>query len=195
MAGDDNMLFTISLFMMLVSVITSFFCGRTEGLLSAFFSGGYECVSYCLKICGSMCLFSGFMRIAEDCGLTKTVAKFFRPFVKYVIPSAMINSETENAVVMNFTSNLFGLGNAATPFGIKAAQNMYLLNKMKSPNRSLASFIILNTSSLCLVPSTVITVMQSYGSVDFGSIVVSVIIVQALSCIFGLFIVRMVFKE
>ncbi len=189
------MIFTISLFMMLISVITAFFQGRTEDLLSSFFSGGYNCVAYCLKICGSMCLFSGFMRIAEDCGLTKTVAKLFRPFVKYIIPSAMVNGETENSVVMNFTSNLFGLGNAATPFGIKAAQNMYRLNKMNSPNRSLASFIILNTSSLCLVPSTVITVLQSYGSVESGNIVSSVIIVQALSCIFGLVAVRTVFKE
>ena len=101
----------------------------------------------------------------------------------------------QNSVVMNFTSNLFGLGNAATPFGVRAARNMYNLNKMTSPDRAFASFIILNTSSLCIVPSTVITVMQSYGSVEIGKLTLSVIIVQTLSCIFGLFLVRTVFKS
>ncbi len=189
------MIFIISLVMILVSVITAVFCGREEAMLSAFFGGGYDCVTYCLKICGSMCLFSGFMNIAKDCGLTEAVSKIFRPFVKRIIPSAMIDKDTENSVVMNFTSNLFGLGNAATPFGVKASRNMYNLNKMTSPNRSFASFIILNTSSLCIVPSTVITVMQSYGSVEIGKLILSVIIVQTLSCIFGLFLVRTVFKS
>ena len=181
--------------MMIISVTTSVFCGREENMLAALLGGGYDCVTYCLRICGSMCLFSGIMNIAKDCGLTETVSKIFRPLVKRINPSAMIDRDTENSVVMNFTSNLFGLGNAATPFGVRAARNMYSLNKLSSPNRSFASFIILNTSSLCIVPSTVITIMQSYGSVELGRLIIAVIIVQALSCIFGLFIVRMVFRK
>jgi len=189
------MIVVISWILMIVSVVVSIVFGREEALLSSFFGSGYECISYCLKICGGMCLFSGFMKILEDCGLIKVLAKLFNPLVKYLIPSALVSDETSNSVVMNFTSNLFGLGNAATPFGIKAAQNIYKLNNMKSPNRSMASFIILNTSSICLIPSTVITVMQSYNAVSPGDIVLPIIIVQALSCIFGLFIVGLVFKE
>ena len=185
----------ISILLIFLSIISAFFCGREEALIAAFFSGGGDTVSYCLKICGSLCLFSGFMRVAADSGITQKVANFLRPFVKRIMPSALVDNETENAVVMNISSNLFGLGNAATPFGIKAAQNIYNRNRLTSPNRSLASFLILNTSSVCLIPSTVITLRQAYGAANPAEIILPVILVQIISCAIGLIFVRLVFKD
>lgn len=189
------MILKISAALILLSLISAVFCGREEALISAFFGGGIDTVTYCLKVCGGICLFSGFMRVAEDSGLIKQVAKLLRPLVKYIMPSALVDEDTENSVVMNISSNLFGLGNAATPFGIKAAGNMYGLNRMTRPNRSFASFIVLNTSSLCLIPSTVITLRQSYGAADPADMILPVIIVQLISCAAGLLLVRAVFRE
>lgn len=189
------MILKISTVLILFSVVSAVFCGREKELISSFFSGGGDSVTYCLKICGSLCLFSGFMKIAEDSGLTKKVSLFLRPLVKIIMPSALVDEETENAVVMNISSNLFGLGNAATPFGIKAAQNIYLRNGLSSPNRSLASFIVFNTASLCLIPSTVITLRQAYGAAEPADILLPVILVQLVSCAFGLLLVRAVFRQ
>ena len=189
------MILIISAFLILISLVSAVFCGRVEPLVSAFFSSGGEVVTYCLKICGSMCLFSGFMKVSEDSGLIKRIALLLRPLVKIIMPSALVNNETLNSVTMNISSNLFGLGNAATPFGINAVRNMYCLNGMKGPNRSLASFIVLNTSSLCLIPTTVITLRQSYGAASPADIILPVILVQLLSCAVGLILVRAVFKD
>ena len=146
------MLLRISTVIFVFSFISALICGRSDDVVSSFFSGGTDVFSYCFKIGGSICLFSGFLKVAEDSGLISVVANLFHPFVKIFMPSALVTEETENAVVMNISSNLFGLGNAATPFGIKAAKNIYSLNGLSQPDRSLASFIVLNTSSLCINP-------------------------------------------
>ena len=189
------MILKISAVLIILSLISSVFCGREKESMDAFFGGGFDTVSYCLKIGGSICLFSGFMQIAEDSGLVRQISRIFKPLVRIIIPSALIDSETESAVVMNISSNLFGLGNAATPFGIKASQNIYKLNKLTAPNRSFASFIVLNTSSLCLIPTTVITLLKSYSASDPYAILLPVILVQMVSCVFGLILVRLVFKK
>ncbi len=189
------MILKISIVFILISIVSAAFCGREKELIESFFSGGIDSVTYCLKIGGGLCFFSGFLKVAEDSGLTKIVADRLRPLIKLIMPSALVSVETENSVIMNISSNLFGLGNAATPFGIKAAHNMYNLNNMTGPDRSLASFIVLNTSSLCFIPSTVITLRQSYGASDPAGILFPVILVQLISCILGLWAVRVVFKK
>ncbi len=189
------MLVKISAVFILFSVISSLICGRVEPMLSAFFGGGSSAITYCLNIGGSICFFSGLMKVAEASGITDKVANILRPLVKHIAPTALVNRETEMAVVMNVSSNLFGLGNAATPFGIKAAQNIYTLNGLTKPDRSLASFMILNTSSLCLIPSTAIALRQAYGSASPSDILIPVIAVQLLSCVFGLILVRLVFGK
>ena len=187
------MLIKISSVFILFAIVSSILCGRVEPMLSAFFGGSSDAISYCLNICGSICFFSGLMRVAEASGLTGKVADGLRPLVRRMVPSALVNTETEMSVVMNLSSNLFGLGNAATPFGIKAARNMYTLNGLKSPDRSFATFMVLNTSSLCLIPSTAIALRQAYGSVSPSDILLPVVTVQLLSCVFGIILVRLVF--
>lgn len=189
------MISKISSLFFLFAVISAVCCGRTDELVSEFIGGGASAFEYCLGIGGSICFFSGIMRVAEVSGLTEKVASLSHPFVCHFIPSASISSETENFVIMNIASNLFGLGNAATPFGIKAVRNMYTLNGLSAPDRSLATFMVMNTSSLCLIPSSAMALLHAYGSESPGDILLPVITVQLMSCVFGILLVRTVFPK
>lgn len=148
-----------------------------------------------MKVCGSICLFSGLLKVAEKAGLTKAFSRILRPVIKRLMPLSLVSSETEAAVCLNISSNMLGLGNAATPFGIKAARNMYTLNGMRVPDRSLASFIVLNTASVCFFPSGVIALRQAYGAADPYGIILPVLFTQMAAAAVGLLTVRLVFGK
>lgn len=188
------MLGVIAAIMAILAVIFCIINGQTAEVSKAILNSSGDAIALCLKIGGIICFFSGLMKVAEKAGITAGLAKLLHPFIKTVIPDAALNKEAEEAVSMNISSNILGLGNAATPFGIKAAN---LLDKKNDINasRSLAAFVVLNTSSIQLIPSTIIALREANGAAVPFDILPAVIIIQIAAAACGIFFTYLLFNK
>lgn len=136
-------------------------------------------------------LWVGIMSIAKDSGLLDKLASFFAPFLTFLFPEIPKGHESLGLISSNIIVNLFGLGNAATPFGLKAMESLQTLNKEKdTASRSMITFLVLNTSGLSIIPTTVISLRMMHNSSNPMEIIGVVIIATLISTIFGLTIDR-----
>lgn len=154
-------------FIVILSVICSIFLGNSEGLSSAFMDSAASAIELIITLAGIICLWSGIMRIASKSGLTELFAKIFTPVLRPVFPRLDKQSEAFKYITMNITANLLGLGNTATPLGLKAMTELNKLNN-NSPTASdeMVIFVVMNTASMQLLPTMLATLRQSYGSVS-----------------------------
>ena len=189
--GGFSMLGTIIAIFCVCALICAFFSGNLEALCTGALSGGKNAVEFCLKICGSICFFCGLANVAQKAGITAAVSKALSPIIDRLIPAAKNNPEAKEAISMNLSSNMLGLGNAATPFGIQGASLLY----KGQITRSLAVFILLNTCSVQIIPSTVMAVLQANGMTNPSKIILPVLITQGLSCLFGIAMVWFLFPK
>lgn len=151
----------------LISIFCAFFTGKMENLSAAVLSGAGDAITLIVSIIGMMALWSGIMKITEKSGITDFLAKLFLPIIKRLFPDCEPKSEATKAICMNITANLLGLGNAATPFGIKAMQELKKQSenkKLSSATNSMIMFVVINTASLQLIPTFLCTLRQNYGS-------------------------------
>ena len=174
----------IWIFIILFSLICAVFNGNMPELSAAVLSGCSDAVSLCIKLLGVLCLWCGLMNVAEKSGLCKVVAKILSPVLKLLFPENRNNPEVMNAIAMNVTANLFGLGNAATPLGINAVKKMQKLNNDKhSVTSDMMTFVVINTAALKIIPTTVSALRESAGAQDPMDIIFCVWISSALALI------------
>jgi len=139
-----------------------------------------------------MCLWLGIMNIAKKSGLLDKLAKLITPFLKIIFPEIPKNSPCFSYISINIIMNMLGVGNAATPFGLKAMESLQELNKNKdTASRSMITFIVLNTAAVTIIPTTIISLRVLNKSLNPMSIVPYIIITSTLSCIIGLIIDRL----
>jgi spore maturation protein A len=151
--------------MLAVGFLAGMINGRIEEVTEAAFSSAGRAVELGLGLLGIMCLWSGLMKIMEKCGMINFIAKAAQPILKPLFPKLENNDKAMGAIVMNLTANFMGLGNAATPFGIKAMEELQKLNgKKDTATDSMCMFLVLNTSALQLIPATVIAIRSDAGS-------------------------------
>lgn len=144
-----------------------------------------------LSILPIITLWVGIMAIAKDSGLLDKLASFFAPLLSFLFPSIPKGHESLGFISSNIIVNLFGLGNAATPFGLKAMESLQKLNSKKdTASRSMITFLVLNTSGLSIIPTTVISLRMMHNSANPMEIVGVVLIVTLISTIFGLMVDR-----
>lgn len=137
-----------------------------------------------LGIFPTIVLWLGIMGIVTDSGLLSKISNFLYPFLSKLFPEIPKNHESLGYISSNIAANILGLGNAATPFGLKAMKSLQELNKNRiTASRSMVTFILLNTSGLTLLPTTVITLRSLNGSVDATRIMIPTIIVTVISTI------------
>lgn len=147
------------------SIICSVVCGNTQELSTAVIDSGAAAIELLITMAGIMCLWSGIMKIAEKSGFTALIAKVFSPLLRLVFPNLDPQGETFGSITMNISANLLGLGNTATPFGLKAMQGLNKLNGgSKTASDEMVIFVVMNTASLQLLPTMLGTLRQSYGS-------------------------------
>jgi len=145
-----------------------------------------------LSIIPIMCLWLGIMNIAKQSGLLDKIAKYLTPILKIIFPEIPKNSPCFTYIGSNIIMNMLGLGNAATPFGLKAIKEMQNLNKEKdTATRSMITFLVLNTASVTIMPTTIISLRMLHGSINPESIIPYIIITSTLSCLIGLIIDRL----
>ncbi len=170
--------------LIVVSVIIGFVRGDAAAVSNAAISSCADAVTLCLTLCGIICLWSGIMRVAQSSGLTESVAKVLSPLLKKLFKGISSKGEAMQFIVLNITANLLGLGNASTPFGIAAMRA--LENEEKSGERAtdnMILFVVLNTASLQLIPTTAAALRLQHGSAAPMEILPAVWAVSAVNVI------------
>ncbi|MBB6623730.1 nucleoside recognition domain-containing protein [Clostridium gasigenes] len=178
-----NYIWFIMIFLgLLVGLIT----GNGDGLSKAIVGSVDSTVQFMIGLVGLMCFWCGVMKVAEKSGLTKKLSKFLRPVLKLIFKDAAKDEKALGAIVMNITANMLGLGNAATPFGIKAMQEMDRLNKDKEKaSNDMALFLVLNAACIQLVPTTIISIRAATGSTNPGIILLPAIVASTIAAVVG----------
>lgn len=176
----------------IIGIIYSFITGNTEGINNEILTSASSSVNMILQILPIMCLWLGIMQIASDSGLIKKLSRKITPLITKLFPDIPPEHEALTLISSNIIMNMLGLGNAATPFGLKAMKSMQSLNKEKdTATRSMVTFLVINTASVTIIPTTVISFRIIAGSTNPTDIVLVSIITSFLSCIVGLILDRL----
>ncbi|MCI3920243.1 nucleoside recognition protein [Paenibacillus sp. TRM 82003] len=139
--------------------------GRIDAVTEAAFEGAKTGVTVCFGLISVLVFWLGMMRIAEDAGLLKKLAKLLHPFVRYLFPSVPKDHPAFGYILSNMSANLLGLGNAATPAGIKAMQELQKLNPDKqTASAAMCTLLAINTASITLIPTTMIAIKMNFDS-------------------------------
>ena len=171
--------------MVVLSVVFGIANGSIGAVGSAAMEGAAAAVELCLKMAGIMCLWNGVMSIMKASGLMDGLSRLFRPLLSRLLPRACRDPETLAALSGNVSANLLGLGNAATPLGIRAARRM-AEGCGGTASNELCTLVVLNTASIQLLPATVAGVRAALGAESAFDILPAVWMASALSVAAGL---------
>ena len=172
--------------MILLSVICAVITGRMEQLSGAVLNGASDAVTLVISMTGMMCAWTGLMKIADKGGLTLLLSKALNPLMRLLFADCKPGGPAVKAMCMNITANLLGLGNASTPLGIAAMQELKKSNPTQTADNSMAKFVVLNTASIQLIPTFLGTLRAQYGSAAPFDILPAVWITSVCSVIVGL---------
>lgn len=152
-------------FFVVFSTVCAVFFGNTDNLSAAFADSAADAVQLMLTLAGVICLWSGLMKVAERSGLNALVARLFAPLLKKLFPRLTRDSEAFEAISMNISANLLGLGNTATPLGLRAMKELHRLDgESGTASDEMVIFVVMNTASLQLFPTTLGMLRANYGS-------------------------------
>lgn len=175
-------------FLIFIGILTSFLTGNVQAVTDVALESAKTAVELSLGLIGVMTLWLGMINIAEKSGLVKKISVILRPILVHLFPDVPPDHPAMGSMVMNISANLLGLGNAATPFGLKAMQELQTLNKTKdTATDSMCTFLALNTASITLIPATVIAYRSAAGSTNptqiIGPTIVSTIVATTAAVI------------
>lgn len=181
-------------FFIIVGIVYAFLTGKTDVINSEIISSASTSINMILTILPIMCLWLGLMNIAKESGLLKIMSTKISPIVKKLFPEIPKDHEALSLISSNIIMNMLGLGNAATPFGLKAMKTMQELNKNKDvASRSMITFLVINTASVTVIPTTVISFRVINGATNPTDILLSSIITTIFSCLIGLILDRLLY--
>lgn len=151
--------------MILFAFVSAAATGSMGELSAAVIQGGQDAVSLLLRLVAMLCLWGGIMEIAESAGITKAFSRVLAPVLKLIFPRLKKEDYALEAVSMNITANVLGLGNAATPLGLEAMRRLQELNPDPlTASDEMVVFVVMNTAAMHIVPTTVATLRGQYGS-------------------------------
>lgn len=171
--------------MVTLSLLFGVLSGNLDAVANAALEGARSAIELSLSMAGILCLWSGVMEIMNVCGLSAGLARLFRPVLRRLLPEACKDEETLAAVSANVSANLLGLGNAATPLGIRAARRM-ARGCGGTASNELCLLVVLNTASIQLLPATIASVRSAAGCQTPFDILPAVWLASALSVAAGL---------
>jgi spore maturation protein A len=172
----------IWLFFLVAGFIVAAIQGNIDSVTQAVFDGAKTGVTVSFGLISIMVFWLGIMRIAEDAGLVKKLARLLRPIVRLLFPSVPPDHPAMGYIMSNMSANILGLGNAATPMGIKAMQELQKLNPHKEEaTAAMCTLLAINTASITLIPTTIIAYRLSMGSVNAAEIVGTTLIATAIA--------------
>ena len=180
----------------MVSFVFAIITGRIQDFNNSIFESATQTVDLTIKLFGTMCLWNGLMKIVQETSLIIRLSNLIRPLMKFLFPKMNEKDKEYKEITLNIIANLLGIGNAATPLGLKAMKTMQEKNTKKDTvTDSMAMFIVLNTASLQIIPTTVIAVRASMGSGNPAQIILPVWIVTIITDITGIVASKILMKK
>ena len=179
----------------IISFSFAIISGNLENLNSSIFQSTTDAINLSINLLGTMCLWSGIMKISENSSVIDKLTKLLKPVIKFLFPEMKNNKKVQKEISMNMIANIMGLGNAATPLGLKAMKTMQEENNKKDTlTNSMAMFIVINTASIQIIPTTVIAIRNSLGSNNPTSIIFPVWIATICAAIAGITTTKLFIK-
>ena len=174
-------------FIIVSGVLFGVFTGQGAVISKGVIESTESATRFVISLVGIMCFWCGVMKVAEKSGLTAKIAKLLKPILKMIFKERAKSEEALGAIVMNLTANMLGLSNAATPFGIKAMEELDNINNKKGiASNDMALFLVMNACCIQLLPSTVISIRAAAGSNNPAIIILPALISTAVACIVGI---------
>lgn len=162
-------------FFIIISFVFSIYSGNIFNINNAVFDSAEQTVNLSLTMFGTLCLWNGIMKIAVKTSLMDKLTHVLKPLISFIFPEIKNDEKINKEISMNMVANILGLGNASTPLGLKAMDSMQKINKDKSKlSDSMAMFILVNTASLQIIPTTVIAIRSSLNSENPTKIIFAV---------------------
>lgn len=180
----------------IISYIYAIFTGNVNEINNSVFESCESAVKLTITFLGTMCLWSGIMQIAKKTTLIDKLTNLLTPIMKILFPEIKKGNPVHKEISMNMVANILGLGNAATPLGLKAMKTLQKDNPKKDTlTNSMAMFIIINTASIQIIPTTVIAIRSSLGSTNPTQIIIPVWIATLLAAIAGITTAKILMKK
>lgn len=181
--------------MIAIATVTAAYTGTMEAVTKASFESAKDAVTLAIGLIGPMALWLGIMKVAEAGGLMRLIARGMRPLMTRLFPDVPAEHPAMSAMIMNLAANVLGLGNAATPMGIKAMQELDKLSAEKgTATNAMCLFLAINTSSVTLLPLGVITVRAAAGALNPAAIVLPSIFATTCSTVVAILVAKLLAK-
>lgn len=182
-----------------IFIILSFsyaiFSGNVEELNLGILNSSKDAITLTISLLGTMCLWNGIVKIAMNTNLIDKLTNFLKPIISFLFPDLKKEENIKKEISMNMCANILGLGNAATPLGLKAMKSMQKINDKKDRlSDSMMMFVVINTASIQIIPTTVIAIRNSLGSENPTSIVFPVWIATIAAAVFGIIATKIIIK-
>lgn len=179
-----------------VGIIYGAFHGRLDEITNVILDSSKEAVNLCITMIGVMSFWMGLMRIAEKAGVIQKLSKALAPVIRFLFPHIPKGHPSREHITMNFVANILGLGWAATPSGLKTMESLEQLEEERGNSKGVASdemctFLIMNISSLQLIPVNVIAYRSQYGSVDPAGIIGAGLLATGISTLVAVIYCKM----
>lgn len=180
------MINVIWFFMIIVGIVVSIINGKLEMINEVVLKNTEDAVTFAIGLAGIMATWLGLMKIAEKSGLVDSIGKLLRPLMRLMFPSIPREHPAITAIVMNIVANMFGAGNSATALGLKAMEELQSFNVNKdTATNAMAMFLVINMSSIQLIPLTVLKIRTDAGSVNPTEIIGTTLVATTISTITG----------
>ena len=183
-------------FLIICSVVVAFFTHKMQEVSNAIMESSGQAVTICLGVIGIMSLWLGIMHIAQKAGLLDLLAKMLSPILRLIFPDIPKDDPVQADITMSVAANTLGLGNAATPIGIKAMEGLQKLNKNPKGTASdaMCTFLTINTAGIQLLPISAIGMLMSLGATDATDIILPTILTTLGALIIGILFVKLLIK-
>ena len=183
-------------FILVIGIVVGLLTGRADSISKIFTSASSGTVQLLIEITGSICLWSGVMKVAQKSGLTDKIAIVLRPILRFLFKEEGRNEKALGFIIMNITANMMGISNAATPFGIKAMEEMQKYNNKKdTASNDMALFLVLNAACIQFVPTTILSFRAACNSKNPGEIIIPAIITTTTAALVGVITSKLLQKN
>ena len=179
-----------------ISFIYALISGNIEKVSNGIFESCSSAVELTLTFFGTICLWNGIIAICKQTSLMSKLTKILQPAIRFLFPELKNNNQAKEEISMNIIANLLGLGNAATPLGLKAMETLQKENSKKDTlSNSMVMFIVLNTASLQIIPTNVIAIRSSLGSAAPSNIIIQVWVATIIAAVVGIIATKVLVKK
>lgn len=183
-------------FFIIISFVYAIYSGNILNINNAIFDSAEQTVNLSLTMFGTLCLWNGIMKIAIKTSLIDKLSKLLKPIISFIFPEIKNDEKINKEISMNMVANILGLGNAATPLGLKAMESMQKINTDKSKlSNSMAMFILINTASLQIIPTTVISIRSSLNSENPTKIIFAVWVATITAFLTAIIVGKILMKK